>query len=252
MSKFKYEVKRGLAYYFFEGQKNKNVNVVFIHGTGCNKDFLVATKSVLTDYNVYYFDLPGHGDSENTGYSLKNYLDAIEDFVSDIPNVILVGHSLGGALTVGALARKPKSVIGGIPVGGALDFSYLPKDFVDGVHNGVINKELVFAGFGHQDNQEVLDSIAAMEPDKVTLEDWLIDEKLDVSAGVENITVPTKVLVGRDDSLVPVSKSDEIAQRIPDASLVIVNKGFHMAVVAYKQYIKYLVDEIVEETGFSI
>ena len=27
--------------------------------------------------------------------------DAIEDFIKDIPNVILVGHSLGGSLTVG-------------------------------------------------------------------------------------------------------------------------------------------------------
>lgn len=251
MSKYKFDVKRGLAYYFFEGQKNKDVNIVFVHGTGCNKDFLVATKDVLTDYNVYYFDLPGHGDSEDTGYSLENYLDAIEDFVSDIPNVILVGHSLGGALTVGTLARKPKTVIGGIPIGGALDFSYLPKDFVEGVHNGVINKQLVFDGFGHKDNQEVLDAIDAMEPDEVTLKDWIIDEKLDVSEGVEDITVPTKVLVGRDDSLVPVEKSNEIASRIPDASLTVVNKGFHMLVVAYKQYIKYLVDQIVVETGFD-
>ena len=90
-----------------------------------------------------------------------------------------------------------------------------------------------------------------MEPDEVTLKDWLIDEKLDVSAGVEQITVPTKILVGREDFLVPVAKSEEIASKIPDASLTIVNKGYHMIVVAFKQYIKYLVDEIVEETGLE-
>lgn len=251
MSKYNFKSKRGLAYYFFEGNKNKDVNIVFIHGTGCNKDFLVSTKDVLTDYNVYYFDLPGHGDSEDTGYSLENYLDAIEDFIKDIPNVILVGHSLGGALTIGTLARKPKTVVGGVSIGGALNFKYLPQNFLDGVHNGIIDKQLVFDGFGHKDNKDVLEAIDAMEPDEVTLKDWLVDEKLDVSSGVEEINVPTKILVGRDDFLVPIEKSEEIASRIPNASLTIVNKGFHMIVVAFKQYIKYLVDQIVYEIGIE-
>ena len=136
-------------------------------------------------------------------------------------------------------------------IGGALDFKYLPEQFLNGVHNGIIDKKLVFDGFGHKDNQDVLDAIDIMEPDEITLKDWLVDEKLDVSLGIENITVPTKVLVGREDFLVPVEKSEEIARRIPDASLTIVNKGFHMIVVAFKQYVKYLVDQIVFETGFA-
>lgn len=252
MSKYNFKTKRGLAYYFFEGQKNNSVNIVFIHGTGCNKDFLVETKEVLKDYNVYYFDLPGHADSNNTGYSLENYLDAVEDFVKDIPNVILVGHSLGGALTIGTLARKPKTVIGGLSIGGALDFKYMPEEFLRGIHNGVTDKELLFNGFGHKDNQEVLDAIDAMEPDEIMLEDWLVDEKLDVSLGVENITVPTKVLAGREDFLVPVEKAEEMARRIPNASLTVVNNGFHMMVVAFKQYVKYLVDQIVFEAGLGL
>ncbi len=250
MSKF--ETKRGLAYYFLPGKKYRNINIVFVHGTGCNKDFLKATHSVLEDYNVYYFDLPGHGDSEKTGYSADNYLDAIADFISDIDNVILVGHSLGGALTVGSLARKPKNVLGGVVAGGALDFAYLPEDFKASVHAGVIPKDIVYAGFGHADNQEVLDAIAAMEPDEVTLEDWLIDEVIDVSKGIEDITVPVKVIVGRDDSLVPVIKSEEIASRIPNADLIVVNNALHMLIVAVKEDIRWLVDKIIDETGFEL
>ena len=33
MSKYNFDIKRGLAYYYFEGQKNKEVNIVFVHGT---------------------------------------------------------------------------------------------------------------------------------------------------------------------------------------------------------------------------
>ncbi len=247
-----YEIKRGLAYYFFPGKTYHNINIVFVHGTGCNKDFLKATHSVLEDYNVYYFDLPGHGDSENTGYSADNYLDAIADFISDIDNVILVGHSLGGALTVGSLARKPENVIGGVVAGGALDFSYLPQDFKDSIHSGIIPKGVVYAGFGHADNPEVLKAIDDMEPDEVTLEDWRIDEVIDVSEGIEDITVPVKVIVGRDDSLVPVVKSEEIASRIPNADLIVVNNALHMLVVAVKEDIRWLVDKIIAETEFEL
>lgn len=247
-----YKVKRGLAYYFFPGKKYSNLNIVFIHGTGCNKDFLKATQTELGDYNVYYFDLPGHGDSENTGYSADNYLDAIADFISDIDNVLLIGHSLGGALTVGSLARKPANVIGGIVEGGALDFSYLPEDFKASVHSGVVPKDVVYAGFGHADNQDVVDAINAMEPDAVTLEDWLIDETIDVSKGIEDITVPVKVVVGRDDSLVPPVKSEEIASRIPNADLLVVHKALHMNVVANKQDLPWLVEKVVDEADFQL
>lgn len=97
----------------------------------------------------------------------------------------------------------------------------------------------------------MLDAIDAMEPDEIMLEDWLVDEKLDVSLGVENITVPTKVLAGGEDFLVPVEKAEEMARRIPNASLTVVNNGFHMMVVAFKQYVKYLVDQIVFEVGLG-
>lgn len=248
----KYQTKRGLAYYFFPGKKYSNLNIVFIHGTGCNKDFLIATHSELEDYNVYYFDLPGHGDSENTGYSADNYLDAIADFISDIDNVLLIGHSLGGALTVGSLARKPVNVIGGIVEGGALDFSYLPDDFKASVHSGVVPKDIVYAGFGHADNPDVVAAINAMESDSVTLEDWLIDEVIDVSEGVEDITVPVKVVVGREDSLVPPVKSEEIASRVPNADLIIVHGSLHMNIVARKEDLPWLVGKVVEEAGFQL
>lgn len=247
-----YEVKRGLAYYFFPGERYFNVNLVFVHGTGCNKDFLKATHTELKDYNVYYFDLPGHGDSENTGYSAENYLDAIADFISDIDNVVLIGHSLGGALTVGSLARKPKNVIAGIVEGGALDFSYLPEDFKASVHKGIVPKDIVYAGFGHADNQDVVDAINVMEPDPVTIEDWLIDEKIDVSEGIEDIQVPVKVVVGREDSLVPPDKSEEIASRIPNADLIVVHGTLHMNIVARKQDLPWLVAKVIDEAGLTL
>lgn len=247
-----YKVKRGLAYYFFPGKKYSNLNIVFVHGTGCNKDFLIATHTELEDYNVYYFDLPGHGDSEKTGYSADNYLDAIADFISDIDNVILIGHSLGGALTVGSLARKPANVIGGIVEGGALDFSYLPDDFKASVHSGVVPKDVVYAGFGHADNPDVVQAIKDMEPDEVTLEDWLIDEVIDVSAGIEDISVPVKVVVGREDSLVPVVKSEEIASRVPTADLLVVHGTLHMNIVARKEDLPWLVEKVVDDAGFEL
>jgi pimeloyl-ACP methyl ester carboxylesterase len=54
-------------------------------------------------------------------------------------------------------------------------------------------------------------------------------DRPDANPGLGAIRVPTLVLVGRDDTLTPPAKSEEMASRIPNARLVVLDRAGHLS-----------------------
>jgi pimeloyl-ACP methyl ester carboxylesterase len=54
-------------------------------------------------------------------------------------------------------------------------------------------------------------------------------DRPDSTPGLASIAVPTLVLVGRDDTLTPPAKSEEMAARIPNARLVVLDGAGHLS-----------------------
>ena len=241
--------KNGITYDFYEGKQRQDINIVFVHGTGCHKKFLQVTKDVLEDYNLYYIDLPGHGESVDSGYTSENYIKAIIDFSKDLENVILVGHSLGGTLVLGALAKQPKTVMGGIIASGALKFRNLDPTFFDNIHKGIIDHQYVLDGFGHLDNENVKAAIIHLESKEVALKDWAIDETIDLCDQATHIKVPLELLVGEKDEFAPRSYAEEIVSKVPSAEITEIKNGKHMVVVAKKQILAELVKKLINRCG---
>lgn len=85
--------------------------VLFMHGLGCAKsgfDDVFQTDS-LNDFSLCTFDFPGHGDSpplEPGAYSLDFYASVVRALIQRLSpdGVLLVGHSMGGA--VGLIAAQ--------------------------------------------------------------------------------------------------------------------------------------------------
>ena len=91
--------------------------LVFIHGWSCDKSYWDdQVKTFSPKYKVVAIDLAGHGGS---GITRKNY--TIELFGEDVAavvnklqlsKVILIGHSMGGAVIIEAAKRLKGKVIG--------------------------------------------------------------------------------------------------------------------------------------------
>ena len=83
----------------------KAPTIVFVHGVrdhGRTWDDLLA--HFVDDYHIVVPDLRGHGDSEwvqGSGYDYLDYLYDLYQLIvqNDFGPVVLVGHSLGGAIT---------------------------------------------------------------------------------------------------------------------------------------------------------
>ena len=76
--------------------------VILVHGLNSNKEFMQSFGMALAEsgFQVYAFDLPGHGDSSEP-FTFELSALAVERVIDHVGGeTLLVGHSLGGALLV--------------------------------------------------------------------------------------------------------------------------------------------------------
>ena len=90
-------------------------NIVFLHGAGMDHTVFVMPARYFArhNYNVYAFDLPGHGRS--AGEPCKS-IDEIADWIIEafkklkINTAAIVGHSMGSLIGLNLAARFPNKV----------------------------------------------------------------------------------------------------------------------------------------------
>lgn len=95
--------------------------VIFIHGWCCNRgQWASQVESFAKDRRVVAIDLAGHGESEDNReqWTLESFARDVESVVHhlELERVILVGHSMGGPVSLFAARRMPDRVIGVIGV----------------------------------------------------------------------------------------------------------------------------------------
>src|SRR5687767_2713008 len=95
--------------------------LVMLHGWGAtNECWRLNIDDLQRDYQVMAPDLPGHGRSEGgwRRYSLDFYAEWLRDLLDQCgaEKVILIGNSLGGAISIAFALKYPERVSHLIPV----------------------------------------------------------------------------------------------------------------------------------------
>ncbi len=111
-----------------------NTTLLFIHGWSCNRSFWrEQIPTFEKKYRVIAMDLAGHGDSEKNRivYSMESFAEDVAAVVktAQAKNVILIGHSLSGAIILKAAEMYPDNIIGliGIDTMQNFDEEYTPE-----------------------------------------------------------------------------------------------------------------------------
>ncbi|WP_275372651.1 alpha/beta fold hydrolase [Clostridium tertium] len=235
------EEKNKIAFKLTEG--TTDLNILFIHGTGCNHTIFDALIKLLPDYNCYAIDLPGHGESEDTGYNFNNYVNSVVEFIKDMDNVLIVGHSLGGSIGLAVCAKKLPNITGLMTLSSGATFHKLDKDFLAKIHEGKVDKKFLLKESGSILNLDVLKSLTKMESDTISIKDFYVDEELDIRECLKDIDVKTHVITGANDKVGLPEYSELIAKEVKVSRLTLVPGYKHMLFLAKKRLIAQYIKE---------
>ena len=231
--------------------------VILIHGWPLSSKSWEPQVSALLDagYRVITYDRRGFGKSGASldGYDYNSLTADLEELISnlDLQNVVLVGFSMGGGEVVRYLTNNGSDNVAKV----ALISSIIPlvkqrEDNPDGVPEGDLNEILenvkkdrvTFLESFHKNfynygllsqsvSQAELDydwSIASNASPIATLkcaESWA---NTDFRPELQNVTVPTLIVHGDDDKVVPISTAgDQAAKGIPNSEYHIIEGAPH-------------------------
>lgn len=101
----------------YDDTKKGDTTLLFIHGWGINKTYWENQDTVFAKrFRVVAMDLPGFGESgkNRKSWTVEDYAKDVSAVLNglDLKNVILIGHSMSGAIALEAALNNQPRVIG--------------------------------------------------------------------------------------------------------------------------------------------
>src|SRR6266567_3362826 len=187
--------------------------VFFLHGTPGSRFVGQADASAYASVGarVIAYDRPGYGGSDR--FRGRRVVDSVADVsaIADslgIERFAVSGGSWGGPHSLAVAARLPERVTRAACIAGVAPFDMPGFDWFAGMDAG--NNEAFRQGvWGYVD-----DIFCLIQP-------WGFE--------VTEIRIPTRILYGLTDVLVPRQHGEWLAQNVPNAEVVIDEQGGHFA-----------------------
>lgn len=251
--------------------------VVLIHGWPLSHRMWEYQINALTEagYRCIAYDRRGFGDSEKpwNGYDYDTLADDLAGLLEhlDINDATLVGFSMGGGEVARYLGRHgSKRVRGAVLVGAVPPFMLKTDDNPEGVDQSIFDDMLAnvkkdrpgfLGGFGklfvnHEGRAPTLSdellaynqSIANFASPRATQECIKAFGFTDFRRDLETIDVPTLVIHGDDDQIVPLAASGQrSSDMIKNARLEIVKDGPHGLNFTHAQELNALLIDFLEK-----
>jgi pimeloyl-ACP methyl ester carboxylesterase len=230
--------------------------LVLVHGfTGSSHDFALVVDDLASDRRVVLVDQRGHGRSTNTekleGYTIDQLVADLAAFLDAVGAgpVDLLGHSMGGRVSMGLVLSRP-DLVSTLVLMDTSAWSFLPPD--DGI------RQLVNAWIEAFDpGRGMPESLSVGSPEDALIEErtpaaWQAEKAAifagmdayavkafgmalmaDVSAGetslraeLPSIPCPTTVIAGEHDHPL-VDQAPELASLVANGRLTVIDGAYH-------------------------
>jgi pimeloyl-ACP methyl ester carboxylesterase len=225
------ETKRGEIYYKDYRQEKDTSPLLLIHGAGgIYLDWPVQLRKT-----AMVLDLKGHGRSPRPARN------RIEDYAADVAalietlgleNFVVAGHSMGGAIVLSLALDYPKFFQALVLVGSSASFNVNPE-LIEGL--GTNPKETAKLIVKWEWTKAIPETIREQSlkrlletPADVIQGDYIACNAFDVRERLAEIKMPTLVLLGTEDRMIPPEETRRLAEGIPKAKLETIEAGSHM------------------------
>ncbi len=244
--------------YVSESGMQHDHSVVLVHGVSeqASADWQGVVDVVNDSFHVIALDLPGFGRSEKKDivYSIEKYSRFLNWFIETYTKkpVSLVGHSLGGAISLFYAGTYPNGIqrliiadVPGIlhrsayfssfirlsPTGQNSD-SAVPLYGLEQVFKALLNSfDEAFApdDFTKWLNADIIRNRTKENDARIVAGLSLMDT--DFSEKINNISVPTNIMWGENDAIAPVRTARLLFGSIPNSTLYMIPNGSHSPMI---------------------
>ena len=278
------------------GPEDSKRGAVFLHGSALRTDVWHYQLDGIDSHRCVFYDLRGHGLSEPKGehFSISvladDLLHVIED--SQLDEVVVVGHSIGGMIALELCAAYPELVgapikglvlanttpspgaettIGGAALARAERLLRSPLDVLSSHHERLDRLRKVvtptdqiflavsFAAFGPNASARQIDFTADMlaeTPGNVLFDLVRSYGDYDVRDVLGDINVPALVIAGSHDRLTVLNAGEELAELLPKAELTVLQGCGHMSMLErhkeFNQMLERFLDDHLGRPGTEV
>jgi pimeloyl-ACP methyl ester carboxylesterase len=226
------------------------MQLIFLHGSGGGKE--------SWHYQVQFFenadalDLPGHPEGEPCT-NIDDYVEWLRGYIQErtYRDVVLVGHSLGGAIAFLYTLKYPDDVKAIVSVGSGARLRVHPM-FLEELEKA-IGDPARFAKFQdigwelvEPDLAEVVKRRGIENGPAVMLNDLRACDEFDVMHRLSEIAAPTLAICGGDDTMTPPKYSHHLVAKLPEARAVVIDGGTHMVFAEKPEEVNAAIDEFLQ------
>ncbi|MEW5734665.1 MAG: alpha/beta hydrolase [Thermodesulfobacteriota bacterium] len=228
----------GADLFYAAGGADTDLSLVLIHGSGATHESYPPELFSIPGARVIAPDLPGHGQSQGPfPESVAGYAEVVSGLVAALrlSKVVVMGHSLGGAVCLTLCLQKPGWLKGAVLMGtGArlrvnpMIIEGLSKDYLGAVS---MMDSFLFASEAPAELRETSrDHMKKADPQAV-INDFRACNAFDVMARLSEIAVPCQVISADQDVLTAPKYGQYLADHIPGAVHSVIQGAGHMMAV---------------------
>lgn len=219
-----------------KGFSNESPSIIMVHGAGGRTQIWQnQIPDIGKSYHTVAIDLPGHGNTPGIGNpSIEEYAKWLMNIIDDAfeEKVILVGHSMGGAIILNSAIINPEKIQALICVSTGLRLMVAPQ-FLEGLMADpvtTVNAIIKYAYHPETPLSVIEEGARWMKetPRDILYNDFRACNEFDLTHEAEKIDIPALILCGEHDKLTPPKLSDKIHSSIKNSTLKIIPGAGHM------------------------
>jgi pimeloyl-ACP methyl ester carboxylesterase len=235
-------------------RESARCSILLIHGAGGTHLDWPSEIRNLVGYDVYAIDLPGHGRSDYPGCStILEYAGYIRAFIknADDENLILVGHSMGGAI-VQTIGLNPSHKVKGLVLVASGSKLRIAPEILEGVLPEFEKTVETIVNLAWSENASIelkeFGRKMMLKNDPLSMHgDFLACNDFNFMDRLDEIQPSTLIISGTEDRLTPPKYSQFLADSIPHSHLVTINGAGHMIMLEEPNTVSSFITDFVEE-----
>jgi len=227
------------------------MKLIFVHGSGAYGDIWRYQTDYFPDSDAV--NLPGHPNGQTLN-SVEECADWLRKYIKGrgYKDVVLAGHSLGGAIALMYALRYPQELKGIIIIGSGARLRVHPmflapcEEAIKGNPRKWYQLIAEIYRLTPEDyKMEVVEKQKAIGP-AVMLNDFLCCDKFDLMDKVQEIKLPALIICGELDVMTPVKYANYLGTKLANSRVMIIPQATHFVLAEKPEVVNKSIEDFVK------